>query len=208
MSVDSTSKVWRLDSRYDDSDPGAKILVTDIMKILGIATSTVNLHLPIRKYPRDNGYVLGIKLKDTYDDAFADESVPPPPPEEVSLTESFYVLKESARIANNKVAELYKSLDVGPPRPQKKEGFPEWFKSSVWRKVNGPLNEVACPVCSLNTISSESFSAGHIIPESKGGMMCIENVIPICTDCNSQMSTRHLYWFAWHYYGKVMWSVY
>jgi hypothetical protein len=208
MSVDSTSKQWRLDSRYDDSDPNAKILVTDIMKILSITMSTVNGHLPIRKYPRENGYVLGIKMKDFYDDTFANESVPPPPPEEECLTESFYVLKESARLANNKVAELYKSLDVGPPRPQKKEGFPEWFKNSVWRKVNGPLEKVACPVCSLNLISIESFSAGHIIPESKGGMMCIENVIPICTDCNSQMGTRHLYWFAWHYYGKVMWSVY
>jgi hypothetical protein len=57
-------------------------------------------------------------------------------------------------------------------------------------------------------ISPESFSAGHILPESKGGIMSLENIMAICPECNSQMGSRHLYWFAWHYYGKVMWQVY
>jgi lycopene cyclase domain-containing protein len=92
--------------------------------------------------------------------------------------------------------------------PIKKEPFTEWFKGTIWRKNNGTLECVLCPVCSLNTISIGSFHAGHILPESKGGMMCLENIMPICGDCNSQMGARHLYWFSWHYYGKVMWPVY
>jgi hypothetical protein len=212
MSVESVKKQWKLDYRYDDSDPSAKTLISEILKAHSIKDATLSAHLPVKKYPREDGYVIGIKLRDPYNDAY-DESVPPQKElneEDIQnpLTESFYLLKESARLANNKVAELYKSLDVGSPRPQKKEGFPDWFKCSIWRKVNGSLEKVICPVCSLSIISAESFSAGHILPESKGGMMCLENVIPICPECNSQMGARHLYWFAWHYYGKVMWSVY
>ncbi|NBQ16636.1 MAG: hypothetical protein EBU31_18960 [Proteobacteria bacterium] len=59
-------------------------------------------------------------------------------------------------------------------------------------------------MCSLNIISVDSFSAGHILAESKGGMMCSENIIPICPECNSGMGVRHLYWFAWHFHGKAL----
>ena len=68
--------------------------------------------------------------------------------------------------------------------------------------------KVKCPVCSDSMIGPESFSAGHILPESRGGIMSIENIMAICPECNSQMGSRHLYWFAWHYYGKAMWQVY
>jgi len=225
MSVNT--KVWKLPKRYDDSDPNAKILEEDLLKILGIKKPSLYAHLPANRFPREDGYILGIKLREEQSDTV---SIPPPPPSEphpsdetpvlsVDMSElkelseiteptknTLYQLKEDARIANNKVAEMYKTL--GQINPIKKEPFTEWFKGTIWRKNNGTLECVLCPVCSLNTISIGSFHAGHILPESKGGMMCLENIIPICSDCNSHMGSRHLYWFAWHYFGKVMWSVY
>jgi hypothetical protein len=120
--------------------------------------------------------------------------------------QSLYELKENGRYANNKIAEKYKTLSSS--QSVKKKPFPDWFKSRLWRKFNGSLEKVICPICSESLIEANSFSAGHILPESKGGMMCLENIMPICGDCNSQMGARHLYWFSWHYYGKVMWPVY
>jgi len=220
MSVNT--KVWKLPKRYDDSDPNAKILEEDLLKILGIKKPSLYAHLPANRFPRKDGYILGIKLREEQSDTV---SIPPPPPPDetpvlsIDMSElnepseipeptknTLYQLKEDARIANNKVAEMYKTL--GQINPIKKEPFTEWFKGTIWRKNNGTLECVLCPVCSLNTISIGSFHAGHILPESKGGMMCLENIIPICSDCNSHMGSRHLYWFAWHYFGKVMWSVY
>ena len=219
MSVVSKTKVWKLPSKFDSSDPNAKILEADLLQT--IKKSTLYAQLPVSKFPREDGYIIGVKLKD--DD---EETEIPPPPPVVSLhledlevpekelidssepAETFNQLKEQARIANNRVAEHYKTLGRANMKAIKKEVFTDWFKNSIWRKTNGSLEKIMCPVCSLNIISNESFSAGHILPESKGGMMCIENIMPICPECNSQMGSRHLYWFAWHYYGKVMWSVY
>ena len=217
MSVNT--KVWKLPKRYDDSDPNAKTLEEDLLKILGIKKPSLYAHLPANKFSRDDGYILGIKLSEEQSDTV---SIPPPPPTDetpvlsIDMSElnepseptnnTLYQLKEDARIANNKVAEMYKAL--GQTKPVKKEPFTEWFKNTIWRKTIGSLEKTSCPVCSLNIISIDSFSAGHILPESKGGMMCLENIMPICSECNTHMGSRHLYWFAWHYFGKVMWSVY
>ena len=222
MSVVSKTKVWKLPSRFDDSDPNEKILEADLL--VTVKKPTLYAQLPVSRFPREDGFILGVKLKKEEDD----ESVPPPPPEPPVISgdqddlevpekelldasepiETLNQIKEQARLANNKVADHYKTLGRSNLKAIKKEAFTEWFKNSIWRKTNGSLEKCMCPVCSLNLISVESFSAGHILPESKGGMMCIENIMPICPECNSQMGSRHLYWFAWHYYGKVLWSVY
>ena len=217
MSVVSKTKVWKLPSKFDDTDPNAKILEVDLLET--IKKSTLYAQLPVSKFPREDGYIIGVKLKKDTD--VITENTPVvslhmddleiPEKELIEASEpveSFNQMKEYARIANNKVAEYYKVLGMANIRAIKKEAFTDWFKNSIWRKSNGSLEKCMCPVCSLNVISNESFSAGHILPESKGGMMCIENIMPICPECNSQMGSRHLYWFAWHYYGKVMWSVY
>lgn len=213
-------KKWKLPAHYDDSDPKARTLESEIIESLGIKEQTLYTHLPAKKFPRENGYILGIKLAEktipTYSStpvvAFTMDDLAEVTEEQlITASEpaiSLCELKDIARLANNKVAEKYKILDNSSGSKAKKEPVPEWFKSSIWRKAHGPIEKVQCPVCSLNLISVDSFSAGHILAESKGGMMCSENIIPICPECNSQMGTRHLYWFAWHYYGKVLWPVY
>lgn len=225
MSVISKNpKEFVLDPRFDNSDPTTKTSFEEICKKLDIGPQRLNQLLPVRKFPREKEFILGIKLKDSSDDipikitysacpvVSIDRSDLEEVPEKQLITssepeESLYELKESGRITNNKIAEKYKSIS-SLQQNKKKEVFQDWFKSRIWRNYNGSLEKVTCPVCSDSMISPDSFSAGHILPESKGGMMCLENIMPICSECNSQMGTRHLYWFAWHYYGKVMWSVY
>ena len=225
MASTLTKKPWKLRSYYDDSDPKARTLESEIMEKRKITKQTLYADLPAAKFPREDGYIIGIRVFDDNEDL----GIPPPtishtPVFPINLEElsekelinvsepahvSLYDLKEAARLANNKVAEKYKALESSVSSPKgKKEPQPDWFKSHIWRKIYGSLEKTQCPVCSLNLISAESFSAGHILAESKGGMMCSENIIPICPECNSQMGTRHLYWFAWHYYGKVLWPVY
>jgi hypothetical protein len=226
MSVTSKTK-WKLSSHYDDSDKTAKTLESEILKELSIKQATLDAHLPKKKFPREDGYILGIKLANNEEDLNIPITYSECPVVPINLLDlekdevsekqlitssepeqSLNELKESARLANNKVAEKYKTLSSNSQRKEKKETFPDWFKSRIWRKFNGSLEKVSCPICSENFIEPNSFSAGHILPESKGGMMCLENIMPICSECNSQMGARHLYWFSWHYYGKVMWPVY
>jgi hypothetical protein len=37
------------------------------------------------------------------------------------------------------------------------------------------------------------FDCGHIIAESKGGKMHVNNLLPICKICNSSMGNMNLY---------------
>ena len=221
----SSQKTWTLYSRYDDSDLKARTLESEIIQKLNITQKTLYTHLPAKKFPRENGYIRGIKLAmptftetpivsftmEDLEEAEAVEVRELSQEQLITASEpviSLCELKERSRLANNKVAEKYKTLDTSSGNKNKKEPVPEWFKNTIWRKSHGSVEKAQCPVCSMNVISVESFSAGHILAESKGGMMCCENIIPICPECNSQMGTRHLYWFAWHYYGKVLWPVY
>ncbi len=75
--------------------------------------------------------------------------------------------------------------------PYKKQKIPTALRQQAWIRQFG-LFEVKCPVqwCQ-NKISPFSFDAGHNIPESKGGKLTIENLIPICRSCNLGMGDRY-----------------
>ena len=135
-------KPWRLPSQYDDSDPYAKTLESEILEKQKISRPTLYAHLPAKQFPREDGYILGIKLLDDEEDLGVTVSVSQTPvfpinledlevPEKelisasepaVSQIYSISDLKDSARELNNKVAEKYKSLSSSQTG-KKKEAF-------------------------------------------------------------------------------------
>lgn len=42
-----------------------------------------------------------------------------------------------------------------------------------------------------NTVTVWDFHTGHNMPESKGGKLTIENLRPICAQCNTSMGDRY-----------------
>ena len=229
-------KPFKLDSRFDDSDPKAKTPVNYMLEKLAIKKETLHKYLPADKFKREDGYIHGVRLtlKDKsstlentlndiekeidadhegYGDLSDDDEF-----EEVEEVcqepeKSLCQLKQEARSSNEKVAIYYKNLYhiTSKPTPKtrsRKEKIPEWHKDDIWEKYHGVCERVKCPICSSRYISSDSFHAGHILPESKGGMICEENIMPICGKCNSHMGSNHLYWFAWNFEQKVLWPIY
>jgi hypothetical protein len=73
----------------------------------------------------------------------------------------------------------------------KKKVISKKLREEVWLKHFGKTFSAKCPVqwCTRE-ISVFSFEAGHNIPESKGGNTTIDNLIPICGDCNRSMGDR------------------
>ena len=113
-----------------------------------------------------------------------------------------------SRQTNDLIADCYDALlPLAEKNRSVKTRIQPWYKKKIWLKQYGSeVFSANCPVCSLSTITMESFSAGHCKPESKGGPIAIDNMMAICDECNSQMGTHHLYWFAWRYYSRALWS--
>ena len=73
----------------------------------------------------------------------------------------------------------------------KKKSIPLVLKRRLWSKYFGEQNGIAtCPCCKLTQISTFSFHCGHIISERKGGLLVLDNLIPLCQSCNSSMGTK------------------
>ena len=87
----------------------------------------------------------------------------------------------------------------------RRKKIPKHIKTLVWNKYNGPNNASAdCVSCRTMKISNRSFHCGHVIAESKGGDMTINNLRPICDACNGSMGTRSMNEFTKEFFG---WTV-
>ena len=120
-----------------------------------------------------------------------------------------YESKIEAHAAINKMARAFE--DLCPPltysaKPKKK--LKPWNRDDIWLHHNGhQLKELKCPCCQIRIISRDSFSAGHIQAESRGGSSQIYNIVPICDECNGRMGSTHMFWFSWDTYGIIMFEI-
>ena len=46
------------------------------------------------------------------------------------------------------------------------------------------------------------FHAGHIISEKNGGLINIDNIIPICSQCNTSMNSENMDLYITKYYPQ------
>jgi hypothetical protein len=69
-----------------------------------------------------------------------------------------------------------------------KAKIPKAIREQVWLTFIGKKFEHKCFVnwCE-NKMTPFSFECGHNIPESKGGSLDIDNLRPICSNCNKSM---------------------
>lgn len=73
----------------------------------------------------------------------------------------------------------------------------------MWDKHIGPLIGLTkCLCCKHQSIRQIEFHCGHIISEKNGGTTTINNLIPICAQCNTSMRTQNLNDFKNKYFTK------
>ena len=78
--------------------------------------------------------------------------------------------------------------------PLRKQTIPGALREQVWIGHMGRVFEGKCktPWCS-NKITVYDFQVGHDIPESKGGTLDLENLVPLCAKCNLSCGDRYTF---------------
>jgi 5-methylcytosine-specific restriction endonuclease McrA len=65
------------------------------------------------------------------------------------------------------------------------------IKKLVWNKwIGEEIGKSKC--CKLTDITQLSFHCGHIIAESNGGELKLDNLKPICQSCNSSIGSQNM----------------
>ena len=77
------------------------------------------------------------------------------------------------------------------------------MKNDSWDKYVGKEYGIAlCICCNQTQIDSKTFVAGHIISEKNEGKVTIDNIVPICSECNSSMGSTNMNIFIEKYYPQ------
>lgn len=78
-------------------------------------------------------------------------------------------------------------------KSNKKQSIPLALKKLVWSKYIGEeIGKAKCTCCELTDIMQISFHCGHIVAEVNGGELSVNNLMPICQNCNSSMGSKNL----------------
>ena len=104
----------------------------------------------------------------------------------------FSYFKKGIRYDNVKLSVKSKNPKAtNKTKKYKKKAIPKALREQVW--IN-KMEKVFTGTCYIswceNDMSCFNFDCGHNIPESKGGPTNIENLIPICRNCNIGMGNR------------------
>ncbi len=90
-------------------------------------------------------------------------------------------------ICNTKPRNISKARPVN----RMSNKVPSSLKHNIWIIYIGEKFQGKCAVTWCNhKITPFTFEAGHNIPFSKGGATTIDNLRPICSDCNKSMGNR------------------
>jgi hypothetical protein len=92
---------------------------------------------------------------------------------------------DSSKLNKNQICQ---QANVG-----KKKTIPSTVKRLVWHRYIGEeKGKSKCMCCDTTEITQLSFHCGHVIPEAHGGEIVVENLRPICQNCNSSMGTMNM----------------
>lgn len=76
---------------------------------------------------------------------------------------------------------------------RRKRAIPKALKRLVWNTyIGSSVGSAKCHCCKMTDIFQIEFHCGHVKAESKGGETSVENLRPICAQCNLSMGSRDM----------------
>ena len=113
-------------------------------------------------------------------------------------SDSQIVKKKKPKIQKKIIKYVTKSSDsqiVKKKKPKIQKKIDPILRMKIWEIYIGQKTNGKCYCCWEKTITPftfcNTFHAGHIISRHNGGLASIDNLLPICRDCNMQMGCEN-----------------
>lgn len=115
---------------------------------------------------------------------------------DTDIKERYQLFEELATFIETKISEVQKIEECASKtaiKKQRKKAIPATLKRLVWNKAIGEdVGKAKCKCCGVTDITQLAFNCGHIISEKNGGSLTVDNLLPICQNCNSCMGTMNM----------------
>jgi hypothetical protein len=99
-----------------------------------------------------------------------------------------------AELINEAIFPEKRTLTAESVKPRKgRKKLPSALRFAVWNEF-AKGNEL-CYCCKRETISVSNFECGHIVSVKNGGEDVIQNLRPVCAQCNRSMGAKNMYEF-------------
>jgi 5-methylcytosine-specific restriction endonuclease McrA len=96
---------------------------------------------------------------------------------------------------------------VLPKQKKARKNLTKNIRNEVWnRYYEAANNKAKCYVCDIKTLDrtdTSCYDYAHIGPHSQGGKATVDNLIPTCKSCNSEMGEQNLKSFQAKHYPDV-----
>jgi hypothetical protein len=142
--------------------------------------------------PKEAVKFLNDRINDFYDAALYEKRIEQD--EEIFFYKSEMVNINEKCIFVLKRNNFLEYLDDPTTRPYhnakcRRTKIPKALKMKVWEKAKARNGK--CLICN-DGITKETFECGHVLPVSRGGKNRLDNLEPICGECNRNMSDTHM----------------
>lgn len=108
---------------------------------------------------------------------------------------------ELHKIWENEPLESKTLIPKAKAKAKAKKPIPKSLKTLVWDTYIGPeIGITKCMCCNHNFIRQSEFHCGHVLAEANGGKTVLENLRPICAQCNLSMNKKHLFEFKENFF--------
>lgn len=99
------------------------------------------------------------------------------------------------------IFDLFRCLRSVSPQRIRKATIPKTLKSRVWTfYIGNNIGQTKCLCCNNFDILQMNFECGHVLAESCGGETTVDNLRPICSQCNKSMGNMHMVEFQQKYF--------
>ena len=124
------------------------------------------------------------------------------------MTETELTKKPSGKKKDPKEKEVKEPKEKEPgTEAVKRKAIPKTVKTQLWNKFFTEDNAKGkCQVCSKE-IKMSDFEAGHIIASANGGSDNLDNLTPLCGQCNKSMGTQSVYEFKKTYFPEDTYDI-